>query len=88
MFLENFWADYFKCSLINIIVALCLILFFFRDKIREPFHMVISTFAMAFIITLPLDILIQIGSFIVSYFDNAYYYSFNLSLEPPILKKF
>lgn len=78
MFLENFWADYFNALLITIIPGLVLlILFFFRDKIREPFHMVISTFAMAFIITLPLDILIQIvDPLLLAYFDNAYYYSF------------
>ena len=61
MFLYNFYADYFNALAITIFPGLTLlILFFIRDKNKEPFSMVISTFAMAFIITMPLDLLNQI----------------------------
>ena len=78
MFLYNFYADYFNALAITIFPGLTLlILFFIRDKNKEPFSMVISTFAMAFIITMPLDLLIQIvDPILLSLFDNQLFNSF------------
>ena len=90
MFLQNFWQDYFVALIITTLPALVLLLlFFFRDKIKEPFSMVISTFAMAFIITLPLDFFIQIvDPLLLALFDNQFYYSFQAFFRAAFLEEF
>ena len=90
MFWANFYADYFGALVITIIPGLTLlVLFFLRDKIKEPFSMVISTFAMAFIITMPLDLMILIvDPIILSLFDNQFYYSFTDFFRAGYLEEF
>ena len=90
MFLQNFYADYFAALVITIIPGLTLlVLFFLRDKIKEPFSMVISTFAMAFIITMPLDLMIHIvDPILLSLFDNHFYYSFRAFFRAGFLEEF
>ncbi len=90
MFMNNFWADYFNALVITIFPGLILlILFFLRDKNKEPFSMVISTFAMAFIITLPLDLLIQIvDPILLSLFDNQLFNSFLAFFRAGFLEEF
>ena len=90
MFLNNFDIEYFSALAITTIPGLILLfLFFLRDKIREPFSMVISTFAMAFIITMPLDLLIQIvDPLLYSLFDNQYFYSFRSFFRAAFLEEF
>jgi len=90
MFFENFNAEYYSALAITIIPGLILLLLFFlRDKIKEPFSMVISTFAMAFIITMPLDLMIGlVDPVLFSLFDNQFFYSFSAFFRAAYLEEF
>ncbi|MDP7197969.1 MAG: PrsW family glutamic-type intramembrane protease, partial [SAR202 cluster bacterium] len=90
MFSQNFHSEYYFALMITIIPAIFLLmLFYFRDKIKEPLSMVLSTFAMAFIITLPLDLLILlVDPILLSLFDNQFYYSFDSFFRAAYLEEF
>ena len=86
--LQNNTPGFFYLSL-NIIPAILLIsLFLLREKNKEPITMVLSTFALTYIIIIPLDLLITIvDPFLVNYFDNQHFYSLNAFFRAAARKK-
>ena len=87
--LQSNTPGFFYLSL-NIIPAILLIsLFLLREKNKEPITMVLSTFALTYIIIIPLDLLIAIvDPFLVSYFDNQHFYSLDAFFRAAFLEEF
>ncbi len=90
MFFDYFPSNYYFALLITIIPGfILLVLFFLSEKIKEPFSMVISTFAMAFIITMPLDLMIYIvDPILLTLFNNNFFYSFSAFFRAGFLEEF
>ena len=65
-------------SLNTIPAIFILTLFLLREKNKEPLSIVLSAFALTYIIVLPLDLLISIvDPYLESNFDNQHFFSLN-----------
>ena len=76
-------------SLNTIPAIFILTLFLLREKNKEPLSIVLSAFALTYIIVLPLDLLISIvDPYLESNFDNQHFFSLNDFFRAAFLEEF